>query len=214
MIFVRSKMLSTILRPKKAAIDREERFEPEQGITAHAADSAAYVGQRGRVEEKFHQLGDGVVTPFEKEPHVGALPDQLLDRSTAVDDFEVLGVGEELSHVVTAKRSVRLRYDNQIPGHFPKSPPDRGSVALTQLVDLARRGSHDFLARAGGRVVVDDDDLVDDAGHLVLLDRRANRVELVVGRQNQRDRLPAPHDQARPATTYIWAASGRTGRFR
>src|SRR5687767_2960188 len=128
------------------------------------------VSERCGVEEELHQLGDRPVAPFEKQSHVRALPDELFDSATAIDDLEVVRVAEQLQYVPAAKGVVRLGDDQQIPTRFFEAAANGGAVALHRLVYLAGRRLRDLLARAPGRVVVDDDDLIDHAGGEELFD--------------------------------------------
>ena len=58
---------------------------------------------------------------------------------------------------------------------------------------LACRGPRHLLGGAGGGVVVDDEDLVDQAGVEELADHAGDRVLLVVGGEDDRDELALPH---------------------
>jgi hypothetical protein len=56
---------------------------------------------------------------------------------------------------------------------------------LHRLAHLAGASGRDFLAGAGRGVVVDDDDLVNDAGGVEFLDGATDGIPLVVGRQDE-----------------------------
>ena len=73
-------------------------------------------------------------------------------------------------------------------------------------MNLSRRGLPDFLGRSFGRIVVDDQDFVDERQRLEFADDLPNRLLLPVGRQDQADRAVVVH--YRCAMTSICAASG------
>src|SRR6185436_18188909 len=79
------------------------------------------------------------------------------------------------------------------------------AVALPRLAHDARAGRRRDLRRPVGRGVVDDDDLVDDRGHL--LEHGTNAVLLVVARDDDADPLPSIH-VASPWWTAAQLAAG------
>ena len=116
--------------------------------------------------------------------------------------------------VVASKAPIGLRDDDEIAVCLAETASDRGAIALLRLKDLARGRRRDLLAGSPRGVVVDHENFIHDTRGLDLLDRSADRISLVVGGQNHRDAFSVPHGQAHPATTYIWAASGRIGEFK
>jgi hypothetical protein len=63
---------------------------------------------------------------------------------------------------------------------------------LHGLVDLARRRLRDLVAGTGRGVVVDDQDLVNEAGGREILDGTPDGIPLVVGGQDERNDLTLP----------------------
>jgi hypothetical protein len=59
-------------------------------------------------------------------------------------------------------------------------------------MDLPRLRSGDLFTGTGSGIVVDDQDLVDEAGRFEVLDATPDRIPLVVGRQDQRNNLSLP----------------------
>jgi hypothetical protein len=155
-----------------------------------------------------------VVTPLEEHAHVGTFPDQFLHGAASVDDFKILGVGENFVDIVAAKTPIGFRDDDEVTFGLAESTANRGSIALPEFEDLTSRSRRDFIAGSRGGVVVDHQDFIDDTRGLDLFNGCANRIPFVVGRQDHGDCFSVPHDQAGSATTYIWAAIGRKGEFR
>ena len=69
-----------------------------------------------------------------------------------------------LEDVRRQERAVRLGQHDQVPIGFPEPAPASVSVALLRLEHLSRWGLLDLLDRPVLGVVVDDEDLVHDAG--------------------------------------------------
>jgi hypothetical protein len=63
---------------------------------------------------------------------------------------------------------------------------------LYRFVDFARLRRRNLLAGAGSGVVVDDQDLVDEAGGREVLNGTSDGIPLVVGGQDERDDLTFP----------------------
>jgi len=82
--------------------------------------------------------------------------------------------------VAREKRVVRLAHQNQVAAGFREPSPDRRAIALHRLVDLDGGGLPDLLRRPFSRVVVDDQDLVDDVGGSKIENSGAYGLALVV----------------------------------
>src|SRR6266851_10260322 len=174
-------------------IDREERLHEFQGGPLDQPHGAPDVTERHGIEEHLHHLGHRVVTPFEELAHVGALPDEFLDRPRAKHEVEVTCVGEQLDDVIRVECPIWLANDDVVAGHLLEPASDGGAIALPRLMDLARRGGGNLARGAGSGIVVDDDDLVHITGRLELIDARLDRIFFVVGRKDDRYGLALPH---------------------
>src|SRR5215218_3469446 len=145
------------------------------------------------VEERFDQFGHRPIAPLQEYPHVGPAPDQGAGGASPEDSFALVAVGQQLADVAGQESAIRFGQYQQLPTGLGQAATRGPAVALTRLVDLARGGLGHFLAGARFRIVVDDEDLVDQAGGEKALDGGADRAPLGIRHQNHRDALPLPH---------------------
>ena len=197
------------LEAERRAVALELGAQPVEAAARDHAERATHVGEVDGVEQRLGELGHRPVAPAQEQTHVGATEDERLHRARPEHEIHVGGERQQLQDVLRVERRVGLAHAHKVgAGRLHEAASDRRAIALRRLEHLACHRRRHCRRRVGVRVVVDHDDVVDDAQLVEGVDAVGDAARLVVGGQHDCQRLSMPHGGAFLALQ-ILAAGGR-----